>query len=66
MARTISALLVAAVLLLGMLPGCGGGGDGETVGPPTVLNPEDRVPDVQVQVVDHGLAHRWADRRYSE
>jgi mitochondrial cardiolipin hydrolase len=52
MNRSYWLLLTAMCMLLLGVAACGGGGDDE-VGPPTLLNPEDTVPDVQVQVVDH-------------
>lgn len=54
MSRAINMLLFAAMtLVLIASAGCGGGGDDQPGGPTTTLLPEQRVPEVQVQVVDH-------------
>jgi mitochondrial cardiolipin hydrolase len=53
MNRSYWLLLTAMFALILGVAACGGGGDNQEVGPPTQLNPEDLVPDVQVQVVDH-------------
>jgi cardiolipin hydrolase len=36
-----------------LIAGCESGGDGETTGPVTTLDPGDLVPEVSVQIVDH-------------
>ena len=53
MNRSYWLLLTAMCVLMLGVASCGGGGGDDTPGPTTQLNPEDLVPDVQVQVVDH-------------
>jgi len=57
MSRASYVLLCAAVFMLAMLlAGCGGGGDSATTNPDTSnLNPEDMIPEIQVQTVDHNF-----------
>jgi mitochondrial cardiolipin hydrolase len=53
MGRALNVALLVAMLVLPMaLTGCGGGG-GDTTGSRTTLKPENLVPEVQVQEVDH-------------
>lgn len=54
MNRSYWLLLTAMCVFMLGVASCGGGGDDvNTPGSSTQLNPEDLVPDVQVQVVDH-------------
>ena len=62
MNRSYWLLLTAMCVLMLGVAACGGGGDDDNVGPPTQLNPEDLVPDIQVQVVDH----RFRTSTYSD
>lgn len=53
MGRALLVALLAAMLVLPMALTSCGGGDGDTTGPRTELKPENLVPEVQVQEVDH-------------
>lgn len=64
MSRTFNAqLILAALCMVTMMMGCGGGGDDvTTLGDRDTLLPEQLVPEIQVQIVDHqyrvsGLSH---------
>ncbi len=55
MSRTFNAqLILAALCMVTMMMGCGGGGDDVTTpGDRDTLLPEQLVPEIQVQIVDH-------------